>query len=245
MMHHELKEKAAEIEELKKVSEEMKLQRFAAVRAGKGEQREGKVVHWVRHGQGQHNIWAANWEKEGKDGDPYLKSNGCMIDPPLTEKGQADAKRANEELKTKLEGREVIIVSSPMQRTLQTMQIACEELNVGRIVGNENVRERYGLHICDNMGVFDRTQFALSNWNDICAASEDVATETERETYSNMLQRGVNFVKYLQQREEKEFVVFSQSSFLLGFFNGVLQIDDADARPFYTGEVRSVTFTDL
>eukprot|EP00899_Mesostigma_viride_P019213 jgi/Mesvir1/27293/Mv07126-RA.1 len=74
----------------------------------------------VRHGQGHHNVFGAEWAKAGKPGDPYVHPD-CPYDPTLTELGhtqaQAVATRAKA-LHPKLQPS--LVVTSPMRRATQT-----------------------------------------------------------------------------------------------------------------------------
>jgi len=72
--------------------------------AKKGSLAAGKRVLFIRHGQGKHNVSMLGW---------YL------VDPPLTAKGEDQAKKLHENIKDEVGEVELVIVS-PLMRAMQT-----------------------------------------------------------------------------------------------------------------------------
>jgi len=72
--------------------------------AKKGSLAAGKQVLFIRHGQGMHNVSMLGW---------YL------VDPPLTKKGEGQAKELHENIKDQIKDVELVIVS-PLMRAMQT-----------------------------------------------------------------------------------------------------------------------------
>eukprot|EP00965_Chrysotila_dentata_P059212 1965257-Pleurochrysis_carterae.AAC.2 len=72
--------------------------------AKKGALAASKRVLFIRHGQGMHNVSMLGW---------YL------IDPPLTEKGEGQAKALHERIKDEI-GDVELVVCSPLMRAMQT-----------------------------------------------------------------------------------------------------------------------------
>jgi broad specificity phosphatase PhoE len=172
----------------------------------------------------------------------------CPVDPNLTGKGQNDAQCAGQTLKERLNKRSVGAVSSPMRRTLETCRIADKELSVAfrSCVVLDDARERFGLHICDTLRVYDRKfDFPFADWSKSAPVDQDPARQmSDREKYEDLLARGMRLLTSLRNLHEQEIVVFSHSSFLLSLFNGVLQCDAEELRlPFITGEVRSIVLS--
>lgn len=126
MMAHEVKEKEEELAELRDVSTKLLLP-FVSCSPWNESSSESSpssiVVHWVRHGQAEHNAFATRWREEGRAGNCYVDP-ACPVDPNLTEKGRADAIMAGKTLKERLGNRQVSFASSPMRRTLETCFLA-------------------------------------------------------------------------------------------------------------------------
>ena len=240
---HEKTEKHEELVELLKCREELKLDTIPAVVVEQGSNRlaEGLTVHFVRHGRSEHNVFAAEWTAAGKAGNAYC-DEGCPIDAVLVDEGEADAKGAGSILRKCIQGKALCVVS-PMKRTIQTCLIATLEgdLKFESTTVHESLRERFGLHRCDTMAAdYNRkTTFPTIDWADMYEATKDPALSGDREPYADLLRRGHRCISHLKSLgEEREIVCFSHSSFLFALFNGVLALEDA--KPFATGEVRSV-----
>jgi broad specificity phosphatase PhoE len=250
MLLHELKEKDDELREMRAAAQLVKLPVVKVVPiADGGAPTDGSslVVHFVRHGQAAHNVFAAQWRLAHREGNCYT-SPECPVDPDLTADGRNDALRAGAELAKRLRGSSVAVASSPMRRTLETWELAKRQLKkdaAHRVVVVDDARERFGLHICDSLREYDRAKdFPNVDWSLAANASADPAKIDAREPYTDLLLRGVRLLETLRGLKETELVVFSHSSFLLALFNGVLQAEDEALRaPFTTGEVRSTVIT--
>ena len=169
MMIHELKEKEEELAELKMASSRVSIPHIScsAWKSSSSLDERSVVVHFVRHGQAAHNVFATNWRSEGRAGNCYVDSS-CPMDPFLTDTGRLDAKRAGSSLKSILGNRSVAFASSPMRRTLETCFVAQQEMGVAHpgCVVLDDARERFGLHICDNLIDFDRSAtFPFADWS--------------------------------------------------------------------------------
>ena len=248
MLLHELKEKEDELRELRAAALRVQLPAVSVEALGDGPvPSEGSswssvIVHFVRHGQAAHNVFAAQWRVAAKEGNPYT-SPDCPVDPDLTAEGRADALRAGGELAKRLRG-SVAVASSPMRRTLETWEIVKTQLKKDafhRVVVLDDARERFGLHICDALREYNRVgDFPNVDWSLSAEARADPGRMDHREPYEDLLLRGARLLATLRTLKEREVVVFSHSSFLLALFNGVLRAEgDVLRAPFTTGEVRS------
>ena len=100
--------------------------------------RDAKVVHFIRHAQGQHNLAVAT---EGEQ----AYTNWTWRDSRLTPTGiEQSAAAAPVTDKMKFD----VVLCSPLSRTLQTAVQAVPSMH-GKIVADELCRERVGLNPCD------------------------------------------------------------------------------------------------
>ena len=107
----------------------------------------GRVVHFVRHGLGYHNVWGKNWSEAAKHGNPYV-DEGCPVDAKLTPIGVFQAKDLQPRMAELLKSSVTPVVVSPLRRAIQTALCATEGLPV-EMTANELLHEQAGLHICD------------------------------------------------------------------------------------------------
>eukprot|EP00968_Pinguiococcus_pyrenoidosus_P007205 scaffold477_cov355-Pinguiococcus_pyrenoidosus.AAC.18 len=77
-------------------------------------------VHFIRHGEGYHNVHGAEWKRLKKKGNPYT-DHECPIDPALTPKGQAQAEELGDFVKAEFpDGEPQFVYTSPMRRAVMT-----------------------------------------------------------------------------------------------------------------------------
>lgn len=220
---------------------------------------DAKLIHWVRHGQGYHNLLAevsrqlgasftdsGDYEKVHKDTfNPYLQE--AIQDPPLTCLGIADAKALWP--LAKLLNPELLVVS-PLKRATQTILIGFREA-IARgtaVIAHGGCREQCGVNVCDRRS--SRSEYAetFPGVDTSCIKHEEDPTSSKRrETYYEMAHRAHDFMLWLRARPEKEIVVGTHSAFLMAVFNVALEIGEDSMKSFFkTGEMRSVLlrFTD-
>ncbi|CAB9529608.1 mutase-like protein [Seminavis robusta] len=208
------------------------------------------VVHFVRHGQGFHNLIASLFSCQGKEWEPYSQTRDNpyimqeILDAPLTQKGRQQAcllQPKIKELKTKPQ----LVVLSPLCRALQTGVIAFEELLVAADVpflAHEMVREQSSVHCCDKRRPISRQakEFPQVDFSRI-ESDEDVIFKYDKpESIAEVGERAYKFLQWLSERPEKHVGVSSHSAWLFTVFNGVLECDDSLKDWFHTGEMRSV-----
>eukprot|EP00565_Helicotheca_tamesis_P004781 CAMPEP_0185735678 /NCGR_PEP_ID=MMETSP1171-20130828/25922_1 /TAXON_ID=374046 /ORGANISM="Helicotheca tamensis, Strain CCMP826" /LENGTH=292 /DNA_ID=CAMNT_0028406065 /DNA_START=161 /DNA_END=1039 /DNA_ORIENTATION=- len=211
-----------------------------------------KTVHFLRHGQGFHNLMADLAKAEGRDWvqythtpeNPYIMPE--ILDAPLTQKGRNQARLIQPRIAT-LPNKPELVVLSPNCRAIQTGLIAFQELlpptnsNVP-FLAHEMVREENGVHTCDKRrptsqaaAEFPQVDFSLIE------TEEDVIFRNDRrETKMEIGERIYKFMEWLADRPERHVAVSSHSGWLMTVFNGILECEESLKPWFQTGEMRSV-----
>lgn len=211
-----------------------------------------KTVHFVRHGQGFHNLMADIASKEGRKWEQYsLKPENPYImpeiyDAPLTEKGRQQALKLQSVVEG-LENQPELVVLSPNCRALQTGVLVFENLlsfdKKVPFISHEMAREETGVHICDKRRPKSRQakEFPQVDFS-LLETEEDVIFRPEqRDSKAEVGERIYKFMEWLSQRPEKHVGVASHSGWLLTVFNGVCDSQDEKLKEwFQTGEMRSV-----
>jgi len=254
---HEKKDVNAVLQELSATAAKLRPTLSYAVTATKvaddapvDKTRGQKKVHFVRHGEGYHNVAQREWRQASKPGEPYTIDTDPefkFIDALLTPAGveQATAlKRRAALVKPQL------MVVSPMRRASSTGLIAFEaavESGALPVVAHELCHETAGKHTCDKRlsrtelsKLYPRVSYSLIE------TEEDPywADGLTRETPSDVAVRSSKFIEWLWSRPEEHIVVAAHSGWLLATFNAVLQVDDSkDATWFGTGEMRTMLLT--
>jgi broad specificity phosphatase PhoE len=262
MAHHDDAKKVEEAEHLRKALEARN--EFSATFHVSASQWRGdnewqknpnaKLVHFVRHGQGYHNLLAnvarqcgatfsgaGEYEAAIRDSSPYI--HPALVDPPLTSLGIQDAKnlRANfSQLQPNL------YVVSPMKRATETILIGFKDhIKTGiTVIAHEDCREQTGVHTCDMRSSLSDYKDCYNVVNcDLLVSEEDpLWEERQRESMATVAARAEQFLKWLLlERQETEVVVGTHSAWLIALLNIVLvDIQDCDVSMFTTGELRSV-----
>jgi broad specificity phosphatase PhoE len=213
-----------------------------------------KVVHFVRHGQGFHNLMADLARAAGRDWvqftntpeNPYIMPE--ILDAPLTEKGRQQASMLQPIVRV-MENQPELVVFSPNCRALQTGLIVFEDLigggdkpNSVPFLAHEMVREENGVHICDKRRPVSRQkmEFPQVDFSLLESDEDPLFRDDERETKMQVGERVYKFMEWLAERKEKHVAVNSHSGWLLTVFNGICECDPALKGWFQTGEMRSV-----
>jgi broad specificity phosphatase PhoE len=207
-----------------------------------------KVVHFVRHGQGFHNLMADLARASGRDWvqftntpeNPYIMPE--ILDAPLTEKGRQQAYALQPRVRS-MDNTPELVVFSPNCRALQTGVIVFEDLIGGApFLAHEMVREENGVHICDKRRPVSRqkTEFPQVDFGLLESNEDPLFREDVRETKMQVGERVYKFMEWLAERQEKHVAVNSHSGWLLTVFNGICECDPALKGWFQTGEMRSV-----
>ncbi|CAH9105198.1 unnamed protein product [Cuscuta epithymum] len=230
-----------------------------------------KTIHLVRHAQGFHNV-------EGeKDHSAYLSPH--LFDASLTPLGwqQVDNLRKHVHSSGLFKKVELVVVS-PLLRTMQTAvgvfggedhadgmhdlplmvanagnssRSAISSLNCPRFLAMELCREHIGVHWCDKRRSiseykpsFPAIDFSLIEHDDDTLWKEDI-----REANEEVAKRGMNFLKWLSTRKEKEIAVVTHSGFLIHTLSEFgkdchQNVKNEICRPFKNCELRSMVIVD-
>lgn len=211
-----------------------------------------KIIHFVRHGQGFHNLMADLAHQQGRTwvqfsqtpDNPYVMPE--ILDAPLTEMGRQQAYLLQSYVHSMNDDEEKpeLVVLSPNCRALQTGIIVFASL-LGHVpfLAHEMVREETGVHRCDQRRPVSRqsVEFPQVDFSLISSEDDPIFHETTRETKRQVGDRIYEFLEWLSQRPEKRFGISSHSGWLLTLFNGVCETEDDSLKTWWqTGEMRSV-----
>jgi len=206
-----------------------------------------KTLHFVRHGQGFHNLMADRAKQAGQKWvnftktaeNPYYMAE--ILDAPLTEKGRQQALALQPTVRD-MENQPELVVSSPNCRALQTGTLVFEHLkDKVPFIAHEMVREENGVRVCDKRRPKSRQiqEFPSVNF-DLLETEEDVLFyEDKRESKAEVARRVYKFLEWLETREESHVGIASHSAWLLTAFNANFECDDCLKGWFQTGEMRS------
>ena len=191
-----------------------------------------KRVHFVRHGQGEHN-------KLKDEIGRIAYQDPRVLDARLTQLGKQQA----EALQPLVEGLEVeLVVVSPLSRAVETAQIGFRAHKCP-FVANELCREQCGgSHICDKRRTTAelKADFPQIDFADL-ATNEDALHGNERELLTSIADRAFKFIMWLRRRPESNIAVVCHSQFLVMLFNSVLQTSNPKLKSWFSvGEARSV-----
>lgn len=217
-----------------------------------------KLVHFMRHGEGYHNVaqreWRANPAWDGSS-EPYTLDNDPpphrYLDPELTPKGIEQAKSLQSRVATIMKANPVeLIVVSPLRRATQTALLAFET-HVGEgleVLASELCHEMAGRHTCDrrlNKSVL-MAQFPVVDYS-LIEEEDPLWSDWAREPWLEIGRRAAQFVEWLRSRPESRIAVAAHSCILLAILNAVVsRCEDADSASqqwFGTGEMRTVLLT--
>lgn len=222
--------------------------------AGAPPPKRGKRIHFVRHGQGFHNLLADLYREMGKKFDSESGEGGAdnpychpaVVDPPLTAIGRQQAAAAQGVAQA---AAVELVVVSPLQRATQTALIAFQHLVEGSsttvpFVAHEGCREISGVHVCDRRRSVSELQkdFPMIDYAAAGVPDEDSYWHaSEREKLVDLAARGYDFLLWVRDRPEKEIAVASHFAWLMTLFNAVLRCNEKHlSYGFQTGEVRSM-----
>ena len=206
-------------------------------------------MHFIRHGEGVHNVAQREWLLAEKAGAPYTLTNDpsyAYLDAQLTDTGEAQARALQPRARTLAPG---VLIVSPMRRALRTALLAFEHACAGGlpVLAHEGCHEMGGLHTCDRRlprselaAAYGAVDFSLIETEDDPMWGDGTA----RESLEACAARGAGFARWLMARPETEIAVACHSTFLLALFNGALDADGEGAHAllehFSTGEMRTV-----
>lgn len=201
-----------------------------------------KIVHFVRHAQGIHNV---DGEKNYK---AYMSPE--YFDAHLTKLGWLQVDNLRKHVRDSGLLKKIdLVVTSPLMRTMQTAvgvfggenypldrmeglplmvanagnseRSAISRLDCPPIITSELCREHLGVHPCDKRrSISDYLcLFPAVDFSEI-ESDEDILWKTSiRETKEELVARGIKFMEWLSMRKEKEIAVVTHSGFLFHTLN--------------------------
>lgn len=223
-----------------------------------------KILHLVRHGQGVHNM-------EGNNGPEALLSQE-FFDAQLSPLGRQQVDNLRKQVEASgLTQKIDLVITSPLLRTLQTAAgvfggdgesqtygvdahpslIATATVNCPPIVAVELCRERLGVHPCDKRRSISEYQslFPAIDFKLIESEDDELWKADTREPFEEVAARGMEFMKWLWTRQEKQIAVVSHGIFLQQTLNALLNdcqtsLNQELCPRFTNCEIRSVVIVD-
>ncbi|XP_010480402.1 PREDICTED: phosphoglycerate mutase-like protein 1 [Camelina sativa] len=170
-----------------------------------------KIIHLLRHGQAVHNVEAE------KDRNALLSPR--LFDAPLTDHGHQQVENLRERVVSSgLLKRVELVVTSPLFRTMQTaigvFGNESEQPSMTSsppILALEVARDRNGVRPPDmrrNVSEY-QTLFPTIDFSQIESEEDNLWRPDVRESEEEILARGLEFMKWLWKRPEKEVAVVS------------------------------------
>jgi broad specificity phosphatase PhoE len=208
-----------------------------------------KRVHFVRHGEGEHNAeykrMVAAGECDQHDESAY--ENEAFYDARLTEEGRAQAHALAAKVAAFDPPIDLVVVSA-MTRTMQTALGACSSIDPPFAILDE-IKEgmTYGIHPCNRRSSKTKLQqdFSQHHQLDLSHLPEhdphfwpDMVQEEEE----HLRKRIVAFLQWLENRPEKDILVVTHCVVLFTLMNHILSCDDlseVEQGWFEPGEMRS------
>ncbi len=159
----------------------------------KAKERTTKVIHFVRHGEGIHNVAEREFGTQRWEAEIALKED--FLDPCLTEEGKRQCSVLGKALGQALNSGMPItyIVSSPFTRALETAELALSDapltLTKSRVV-HELCRETLGRHTCDKRSPVSIVAPKFPGWDFTTLQSDtDAMWSSRRETPREVQER--------------------------------------------------------
>mmetsp|Transcript_31657 Transcript_31657/g.73928 ORF Transcript_31657/g.73928 Transcript_31657/m.73928 type:complete len:322 (+) Transcript_31657:61-1026(+) len=226
-----------------------------------------KLIHFVRHGEGFHNIWRKEEFAAGRV--PYAKRHNRdqvlpdLHDPHLTDVGREEARMAQAAVEHRSPE---LLVSSPIRRALETLFIVFSKaIDSGvPVLAHELCREAF---FGKDPSIYDsrldraslEKEFPAVNFEHVLP-SEQLGSETlddplwflSASPYGHCedglseaahAEHAFRFMTWVFRRTEREIGIATHSLFLLALWHGVFEFPQGRPKTtqlFHTGECRSV-----
>ncbi|KAI8106655.1 hypothetical protein M9434_001309 [Picochlorum sp. BPE23] len=217
-----------------------------------------KIVHFIRHGEGFHNIGIVN------------------LDSKLTKKGWAQAHALGKHVRSQVHGI-ALVISSPLSRALETavgvfgdpQGDSCLMTEQGdihneqtrhdaascapgiRYIVHESCRERLGPSNCDarrDKALLEQ-HFVGFDFSKVSEGPDSMWKEGNVESEASVAGRGMAFLQFVMSQPEQNIAIVSHSAFLwftLAAFGGDYskKVREKMQKWFENGEMRSLVLTD-
>ncbi len=173
-----------------------------------------KLVHFIRHAEGHHNVAGE------KDWEEY--KNDKYEDALLSEKGMIQCRNVASQLTTNTEARILqseVVITSVMRRCLQTASYSFPML-IDKVSweASELCREMTGQHPCDRRVTKTESyaMFGHINFEKIVEEEDPLYWKWggNREPDEDMKQRCLDFLDFMFDKEEREILVCTHSAIL-------------------------------
>ena len=183
-----------------------------------------RLVHFIRHAEGRHNLARRTDPKHW-----HLRDD--LLDPELTETGMKQcgefAERSAQHLR-----KAQLVVMSPMNRTIQTATESLPYLKkTAQWLALESIRERI-VSLCGQRLPLSRHKTSYPHVNfDQITFDDDILgcvyqSDRGRESSACVIQRCIELIKWLSNRPEKEVVVVTHGDLLQHLYGYVLKKPD-------------------
>lgn len=191
---------------------------------GHGTPEKVKVVHFIRHAEGHHNVAGRQDPLKG-----YFRND--LEDAHITLDGMKQCEQLRERAQHLLSKSSLVVVS-PMNRTIQTASHSFPYL-IDKVpwVAVELVRERTGLHPCDKRRPIaeHRVTYPHISFDHIRSDHDPLFSQyILREPEDKVEERARAFMAWLAERDEQEVIVVSHGNFLRILFSNVLNTVEED-----------------
>lgn len=198
-----------------------------------------KIIHFVRHAEGHHNV-------AGKIDPLFGYRREDLEDSTLTDLGVEQCKNFREANKKSFANAQLLVVS-PLRRTMQTATHCFPQLK-GSIpwVAVECLREMTGLHPCDRrLSITEhKKNFDHIDFSEIEEDTDPLYYKyTLREPKADVTLRTQQFMEWLKERPETEIIVVSHHGYMMNLFHNSVKTaePEKDDTPFSNCEIRSFT----
>mmetsp|Transcript_16404 Transcript_16404/g.29183 ORF Transcript_16404/g.29183 Transcript_16404/m.29183 type:complete len:336 (-) Transcript_16404:386-1393(-) len=174
-----------------------------------------KVVHLIRHGEGDHN--AAEREFGSEKWENEIAKSPRFRDAHLNSVGQQQCEKLRESFTAALDNgfRADVIIVSPLTRAIETAKIGLAEIwGKVPIYAVELTRERFGKNTCDQRRSISelKNEFPEINFDLFMESEHDEWWTDERETDEHIETRIAYFYNWLMQTPWKRVVIAGHSS---------------------------------
>lgn len=203
------------------------------------EKSKTKIIHFVRHAEGHHNV-------AGKIDPLFGYRREDLEDATLTELGLEQCKNFRESNTNSFEDAQLLVVS-PLRRTMQTATHCFLQLK-GNIpwVAVECLREMTGLHPCDRrLSITEhKKNFNYIDFSEIHEDADPLYYQYKlREPKEHVTRRTQQFMEWLKERPETEIIVVTHHGYMMNLFHNSIKTPEPekDDTPFENCEIRSFT----
>ena len=258
----------------KSLPEEVLIPKFESIYSREEQVKAKKVtkrIHFIRHGEGFHNVVLQEWRQRPDYVPGSLPDNlDIYTDALLTPTGEKQAVSLQDYIAVNCQTVSLLVLS-PMRRATQTGLLAFTKLIDERkenkstqlkIVAKEEAHERSYPHTCDKrLDLNDLKKYFFeteaSKYGDMLSRGgleidyTEISSESdpfwgnglEKEELLSVAKRGCKLMKWIYETNDVEVVVAAHSCLLQSIFEAVLTNTNPTNTWFATGEVKSCDVT--